>query len=677
MSERTILILDDDPEILELYRKIFTPETDQSFHIIGEPEAGPAGVDCLTYTDPLQLLEEYRALVEQGIFHPLCIIDMRMPLLGGLETAARLRALDPAINIVICTAFSDASVAELRDRIAGDVFYIRKPFVPDEFHLLINSLCNHWLANRRLQEAQSRMADQLERYRMVLEATKVGTWEWEVPTGRQTINDRWAEMLGYQLAELEPITYQTFVDHCEPEDHARLTEELERVFAAELPYFDCECRMRHKQGHWVWVRTRGKVFSRLPDGSPLLMGGTHADVTKRVEREARAHELARQAEQANQAKSEFLANMSHEIRTPINGVLGMTTLLMESDLSPEQNEWLTAAHSSAHSLLALINDILDFSKIEAGRLDLDEVEFSLTDLLAGISELFRHRAAANGIGYALHIDPSIPSVLSGDPGRLRQILVNLVDNALKFTRVGQVTLYVTINPPSAADRLLLRFTVADTGIGIPEDKQEMIFSSFTQVDASTSRMFGGTGLGLAISMQLAELMGGQMGLQSTAGVGSRFWFTVDFAKPDPSVTVAPSSQTPNFAGDFTSSGARVLFVEDNLINQKVAVGFMRRFGLAIEVTNDGAEAVAMASHGGFDLIFMDIQMPVMNGYEATKALHQAWREHGIRPIPVVALTANALTRDRELCIEAGMDDYLAKPIFPKDLEEMLRKHLPQ
>jgi CheY-like chemotaxis protein len=195
------------------------------------------------------------------------------------------------------------------------------------------------------------------------------------------------------------------------------------------------------------------------------------------------------------------------------------------------------------------------------------------------------------------------------------------------------------------------------------------------VDASTTRVFGGTGLGLAISKQLAELMGGQMGLQSTSGEGSQFWFTVDFVKPHQSVPVVPTSQVPCFAGDFKSSGARVLFVEDHPINQKVAVGFMRRFGLVTQVASDGAEAVALAAHGGFDLIFMDIQMPVMNGYEATRALHQAWREHGVRAIPVIALTANALTRDRQLCLEAGMDDYLAKPIFPKDLEAMLRKHL--
>lgn len=602
---------------------------------------------------------------------------------------------------------------ESTDVATGQVRYfqsIKKPLRDAQGNLQILVIANDIT---QVREAQLRAEASEKQLKHVLQVTGEGVWDWDVASGVVRHNARWADVLGLGQGQLSN-TVEEFVALLHPDDKPSVMAALNACLAGDGPYRH-EHRMVRPDGREIWVLDRGDVVERHPDGSPKRMVGSFADISDRrqaelqlIEARTRAEVLneemvqalqmvrtmARDATEANRAKSDFLANMSHEIRTPMNGILGMSHLLLETTLDAEQQAYAQAIQASGEGLLAIINDILDFSKIEAGKLELEYVDFNLDDLLAEVAALVNVRVREKRLSFYRYVDGVVPNRLHGAVVRLRQVLLNLVANAVKFTSRGSVTITVS-NVVGYPDGLCLRFEVQDTGIGIEQVDVANLFQPFRQVDASTSRKYGGTGLGLSISKRLVTLMSGHIGVTSAPHQGSTFWFEVPMqavepvadalaANPadsaDPSdawagpvgapgeaTASAPASAAHVPAAPATAAQAGVgvlnlLLAEDNAINMALAKALLGRMGHRVTAVVNGQEAVDLLVQQRFDAVLMDCQMPVLDGFDATRRIRSG--EAGVlQPaIRIIAMTANAMVGDKERCEACGMDDYVAKPI---------------
>lgn len=541
---------------------------------------------------------------------------------------------------------------------------------------------------------QQEVALRTERRRLqdVIDGTNVGTWEWNVQTGEVVFNQRWAEMAGYTLEELAPLSIDTWVKLAHPDDLLVSNDMLARHFAGELPFYECEARLRHKQGGWVWVLDRGRVSSWTAEGKPLLMSGTHQDVSQRKQMEAellehrnhleslvetRTQALAvakEAAEAANRAKSAFLSMVSHELRTPLHGIMGTVALASRKATDKKQIDYLSRADRASKQLLTIINDVLDISRIEADRLTLAVETFKLADVIAHVRDAVDLAAETKGL--ALNFEYSPPDLggrfFEGDPNRLAQVLINLAGNAIKFTLEGSVTVVVT--QAALVDNLQnLRFSISDTGIGIEAADQARIFEAFEQVDSSVSRRFGGTGLGLSLCRKLVQAMGGEISVESTVGRGSTFAFEIGL-QPKLPWQVEVSDDITQVEAMIRRDFARmaVLVAEDDPVNQEIVKDLLESVGLSVLVANDGLEATEYATSGCFDLILMDLNMPNLGGIDAAlriRTLPKYFRT------PIIALTANAFTDDREDCLRAGMNDHMSKPVTPLALYQTVSKWL--
>ena len=557
----------------------------------------------------------------------------------------------------------------------------------------LNTRLEQKVAVRTAELAQrtAELARASERLELAMQVTSDGVWDCDFQSEKVYCNANYFAMLGYGPDELGDGLDAVFTDLLPPEEREAIVESISQRFASEGGH-ESEFRMRAKDGSYRWVYARGRLIERDADGQPLRAIGTHVDITVRkraeealrdlnatleqkvAERTAQLAEAKAAAEAAARAKSEFLANMSHEIRTPMNAILGLTQILEREPLTPDQRDMLQKIGDSGAGLLHIINDILDFSKIEAGQLKIERYPLELPPMLSLLASLMTGSAAGKGLELLMEPPVGLPGPVIGDPLRIKQILLNLVSNAIKFTEQGAVTVRVlplALTETSAR----LRFEVSDTGIGIAPAALAKLFQPFTQADASTTRRFGGTGLGLSICKRLVELMGGTIGATSELGAGSTFWFELPFERT--ATVAAPAAEASAAPAGPRLLGLRVLAVDDNRINLFMLERALKLEGVSrVQLAADGQQALQIleADPQGFDCVLMDVQMPVMDGLTATRLI----REHTeLQALPVIALTAGVMAEERERAEAAGVTGFLAKPLELGAMVMMLRPYAPK
>jgi PAS domain S-box-containing protein len=517
---------------------------------------------------------------------------------------------------------------------------------------------------------QQRLTDVIQsnegRLAFAMDVIGEGVWEWDLETDQIRASTRWAGSFGYRPEEA-PTSYATWMSYVHPDDRDRVAAAARAHINGLTPRFESTYRVPRKGGDWIWVVDRGRVVRRDASGKPTRMVGALKDITMQLAAERALHEAKDAAEATSRAKSAFLATISHEMRTPLNAVIGTATLLEHTPLNDDQLELLRLLKRSGDSLLAVVNDVLDFTKIEAGRIELDERPFNLQETIRDSVSLVEHVARQKELRLEMHFAPQTSGWFDGDDTRLRQILLNLLSNAVKFTERGGVGIDVGVDD-ATSERVRLRIAVTDSGIGIPADRLERLFQPFSQVDSSTTRRFGGTGLGLAISRRLAELMGGTIEVETAEREGSTFTLRVGFARAEAPLepVYVPATSGAPFDGMRT---LRVILAEDNPVNQLVQLRMLRQLGYEASVAANGVELVDALEKNDYDLVLLDIQMPVMDGIEAAREL----RRRGFSRVRLVALTADVTSETRHACVEVGIDEFLSKPVKIEALAAVLAR----
>ncbi len=528
---------------------------------------------------------------------------------------------------------------------------------------------DHRAVLKRLADRQIALVDTERKLAIAIEASGDGLFEIDLVTQASSASPTWMTMLGYDADEAA-LPIKDWREFIHPDDAARLQEIYAAHFRGETPHTEAELRMRCKDGSYKWVLTRGRVVAWRPDGAPWRLIGTTMDISSRKALEHQLEAARDLAESANQAKSTFVANMSHEIRTPLNGVIGIAGALSRTELTAPQREMVGLVQSSGQVLDRLLTDILDQAKIEAGDFQLQMAPFDLRREVECAVELMRARADDKGLDFHVGYGEGAEGAFQGDAVRLQQILSNLCANAIKFTEAGEVGVQVDV-VDSSEGASTLQIAVTDTGIGFDAEMGQRLFSRFTQADGSITRRFGGSGLGLAICRTLTELMGGDIGATSELGRGSVFTVRIPLirlaaeAAPGQAAEAAGESEIDRIMGE--GRPLRILLAEDHPTNQRVVQLILEPLGVDLTIVDDGAQAVAQFEAGAFDLILMDMQMPVMDGLTATRAIRAREAQAGAPATPIAMLTANAMDEHLRAGAAAGADHHIAKPITPDSL----------
>jgi two-component system, sensor histidine kinase and response regulator len=626
---------------------------------VGDPGAAPE-VACLLPRN-LERHDSHTAFVRQWEYR-------------ALYRTLHERSVDRPMSIALDDATAHAFL------LAGFgllVVYRKQGALPESFLRAFAPLARKLANSARACVLEEELRRQSWRLELATSSAQIGVWQFDLLTGRLVWDKVTFELFG-TTPDRFGGTMEDFLRRLRPDERPRIETHL--AGHAQGPpvhgdTFELEFAVITDEGTERQLYASGRV-QRDREGLPVTIVGINIDITARKETEAALRRARDLAEATNQAKSHFIANMSHELRTPLNGIIGMTDLALGSELTNTQREYLRVVRSSADSLLVILNDILDFSKIDAGEMQVESIPFSLPAALAEALKSLAARAQQKQLELVLDLPDDLPVVSVGDPGRIRQILLNLCDNALKFTTSGQIVVSVRTEPLSGSNADLITISVRDTGIGIPAEKLEQVFDAFQQGDASITRRFGGTGLGLSISRRLAQLMGGRLSATSAVGKGSTFTLAVPMPRSDiDSLNTEDEPPGTRHLPTVHPRPRRVLVVEDNPVNQQVATGMLEKLGYDVVVATNGAEALLHTDGEAFDLIFMDMQMPVLDGLAATREIRR--RDGPSRRAPIVAMTANAMAEEKEQCLAVGMDDHLAKPVRLSTLQDVLQRYAPR
>ncbi|HVJ55221.1 MAG TPA: ATP-binding protein [Aliidongia sp.] len=523
-------------------------------------------------------------------------------------------------------------------------------------------------ATEERRQIEERVAASRDRYRSVIDSLSEVIFQIDFQGRWRFLNRAWTRLTDEEVTE---ALGERALLRAVPEDRRGLLELFRDLRQGKIQTAEREFRYASRDGSPRWAELIGFLAQDEVQGIPVVTG-TLKDVTERHETEATRRAAREATDRANRARAEFLATVSHEIRTPINGVIGMTGLLLDTNLSPEQWRYASSLRASAEHLLQIINDILDYSKIDAGKLEFEHVRMRMSEIVDSVVAITAPKAGAKGIELSSTVPPALPHNLMGDPGRLRQILLNLVGNAIKFTDHGSVAVEIEIRGEDER-RAELVMIVTDTGVGIPAEALPLLFAEFSQVDSSVSRRFGGTGLGLAICKRLLDGMGGRIEVESAVGIGSMFRCTVPLEKDMSAGADDPVIEAETAVAGFALKG-RVLVAEDNPANQLIIAAVLDKYGLRVDLVSNGVEAVNAVRTLPYDLVLMDMQMPEMDGLQATLAIRRLGGKAST--IPIIGVTANAFKEDHDRCREAGMQDIVTKPFRWTDLAKRMARWMP-